>query len=126
MAGELGEEFSNVRQLKRNWALTISGFVLFFLGLVAWKCGDLRENAWGPLGAFAMWLGGWIAPLTLWRNAFRRERAAKLVASRSAFELDDDVILAEDIVEAKVFPQAIRRARDIVELKVRTGTKQWQ
>lgn len=131
-ADERSEEFVNVRQLKRNWIVPIVGAILFCVGVYANRYGAAHErpyqtNDWEPIGALMMWFGGWAALLVGLRDAFRHERHASLFASNTGIQINEEpAIKVEDVVEVRHLPQMIRKARDIVDLKIRTGPRWWQ
>lgn len=108
------ETFTDAVRLRRNWIVPTVAFIVALLGIaLMYAEGDLTL-----LGMMCLWMGGWIAPLTLIRNAFQLARPTTLVATERELRVGDEVIPVETIQEARRVPRAKKKDETVVELKL--------
>jgi hypothetical protein len=108
------ERFDTVRRLRRNWIIPAVSALAFIAGISM-----LGDNDFAPLGVLLMWLGGWIAPITLARNAF--QLSSKTIVEATSRELrvaGAAPIPVEDIKEARVVQRGKDASELVVELKL--------
>lgn len=109
------ESFSNPHRLRRNWFVPALSLITAVLGLLL----AYTPTDFAVLGAFMVWIGAWIAPITFLRNSFRLARRAEVVATPRVLTIDGEEIPVEDISEARTVPRAIRDGETVVELRFR-------
>lgn len=108
------EHFTGAIRMRRNWIVPAVSVAVALLG-IGLMCveGDLTF-----VGMLCVWMGGWIAPLTLARNAFQLARPTTLEATEKELRVGDEVIPVEAIKEARRIPRAKKPYETVVELKL--------
>ena len=110
------ERFDTVRRLRRNWIVPGVSVAAFLAGCAMMSIDQVELV---PMGLLLMWLGGWIAPLTLIRNAF--QLSAKTTVEATSRELrvaGEAPIPVEAIREARVVQRGKDASELVVELKL--------
>lgn len=79
----------------------------------------LGDTDFAPLGTLLLWIGGWIAPITIVRNAFQLSFKTSVEASARELRLPGEApIPVEAIKEARVVQRAKDASELVVELKL--------
>lgn len=110
------ERFDTVRRLRRNWIIPVVCLLALIAGIPM-----VSDRDFGPLGVLLIWLGGWIAAITLVRNAFQLSFKTNVQATTRELRLPGEApIPVEAIKEARVVQRAKDSTELVVELKVST------
>lgn len=104
-------------ELRRNWWLPGIGVAMVVLGFVASR---LSEGLPGLLGSLGIWLGSFLAPVSLLRNAFPLSRRTTVSVTNHVLHVGGRApIPAETITEAKMVPRPGPSGDTVVELVMR-------
>lgn len=110
------ERFDTVRRLRRNWIIPIASLATCALGALLLESGS---DELVPVGVLLVWMGAWIAPLTILRNAFPLASKTRVEATAHELRIEGEApIAASQIREARVVQRSKDASELVVELKL--------
>jgi hypothetical protein len=104
--------------LRRNWAVPLFGLALLVGGVLVGT-----SHVMDPLyGWLAAWIGLFLAPVALLRNAYPRAEAVVVRATNGSLAISGRAeIPADEVVEGKLMPRLGRGVDTVLELGLRNG-----